>query len=57
MKEGLDFYVYPMATFYNKIGDSNYIWNHFEGNHLIRFLSHDLPWQTMMVLWEKRFVD
>jgi glycosyltransferase involved in cell wall biosynthesis len=53
VNEGLDFYVYPMATFYNKIGDSNYIWKHFEGNHLIRFLSHDLPWQTMMVLWEK----
>jgi glycosyltransferase involved in cell wall biosynthesis len=53
IKENLDFYVNPMATFYNEIGDSNFIWNQFEGNHLIRFLSHNLPWQTMMVLWKK----
>ena len=56
-KEKLDFAVFPMGTFYNKIGDSKLIWNKFHGNHKIRFLKHDLPWHTMMVLWNRNSLD
>ena len=50
----LDFAVFPMGTFYNKLGDSNLIWKKFKGNHKKRFLKHDLPWHTMMVFWHKK---
>ena len=48
-----DFAVFPMGTFYENIGDSNSIWNNFNGNHLHRFLSHDLPWAICSVIWKK----
>lgn len=47
----LDFGVFPMATLFEHIGDSASMWNSFEGDHLKRFLAHDLPWQTMMPMW------
>ena len=50
----LDFAVFPMGTFYENIGDSNSIWNNFNGNHLHRFLSHDLPWAICSVIWKKK---
>ena len=34
-----------MGTFYEFVGDNNYKWDNFKGNHLKRFLSHDLPWE------------
>ena len=49
----LSFAVFPMGTFYNKIGDSVNVWNRFKGNHLNRFLAHDLPWAICSVVWEK----
>ncbi len=49
----LDFAVFPMGTFYEKIGDCKNIWNKFKGNHLYRFLSHDLPWGICSVIWRK----
>ena len=52
-QSNLDFTVFPMGTFYKKLGDSYKIWNNFKGNHKKRFLMHDLPWHTMMVLWHK----
>lgn len=52
-QSNLDFTVFPMGTFYKKSGDSNKVWNNFKGNHKKRFLKHDLPWHTMMVLWHK----
>ena len=51
--ETLDFAVFPMGTFNKKIGDSKSKWNNFKGNHLNRFLSHDLPWAICSVIWKK----
>jgi glycosyltransferase involved in cell wall biosynthesis len=52
----LDFAVFPMGTFYKKIGDSNFIWNSFEENHLNRFLKHDLPWAIPCPIWKTSFL-
>ena len=52
----LDFLVFPMNTFYQSIGDSSMVWDNFKDNHLQRFLSHDLPWHTMMLIWRKEFL-
>lgn len=49
----LSFAVFPMGTFYNKIGDSVNVWNRFKGNLLNRFLAHDLPWAICSVVWKK----
>jgi glycosyltransferase involved in cell wall biosynthesis len=49
----LDYAVFKMGTFYKSIGDSSLEWSDFRGDHLKRFLSHNLPWHTMMVLWKK----
>ena len=51
-----DFTVFPTGTFYNEIGDNDFIWNNFSGNHLNKFLSHDLPWVICSVLWKKSFL-
>ena len=51
-----DFLVFPTGTFKNKIGDSEMIWNKFNGNHLNRFLAHDLPWLICSVVWKKSFL-
>jgi glycosyltransferase involved in cell wall biosynthesis len=53
-KSNIDYAVYRMGTFYKAIGDSKLIWSDFSGDHLKRFLSHSLPWHTMMVLWRKK---
>ena len=42
-----------MGTFNKKIGDNISKWNNFKGNHLKRFLSHDLPWAICSVVWKK----
>ena len=52
----VDFVVYPMSTFYKKIGDSKSVWIPPSKNHLSKFLSHDLPWQTMQPMWKKEFL-
>ena len=49
----LDFGVFPVGTFNNIIGDSKFIWNKFKGNHINRFLYHDLPWLICSVMWRK----
>ena len=49
----LDFAVFPMGTFNKIVGDNNSKWNNFNGNHLNRFLSHDLPWAICSVIWKK----
>lgn len=51
-----DFLVFPTGTFKNKIGDSEMVWNKFNGNHLNRFLAHDLPWLICSVVWKKSFL-
>ena len=54
--KNLDFAVFPMAIFKKNIGDTKALWNNFSGNHLNRFLSHDLPWSVMMPLWRRDFL-
>lgn len=51
-----DFLVFPTGTFKKKIGDCEIIWNKFDGNHLNRFLAHDLPWLICSVIWKKSFL-
>lgn len=51
-----DFLVFPIGSFYDEVGDSKYVWNNFSGNHLQRFLSHDLPWAICSVMWKKSFL-
>ena len=53
----LDFAVFPVGTFYNFLGDNDFIWNNFSGVHLDRFLYHDLPWLICSVIWKKEFLD
>jgi glycosyltransferase involved in cell wall biosynthesis len=52
----LDFLVFNTGTFYKKVGDSKKVWNDFKGNHLNRFLSHDLPWVICSLIWKKSFL-
>lgn len=53
----LDFAVFPIGTFYSRVSDNDYVWNNFSGNHLKRFLSHDLPWAICSVIWKKSTLD
>lgn len=53
----LDFAVFPIGTFYTGLSDNDYVWNNFSGNHLKRFLSHDLPWAICSVLWKKSTLE
>jgi glycosyltransferase involved in cell wall biosynthesis len=50
----LDFAVFPVLLFNNKAGDSNILWNIFNGiNDLERFVGSDVPWQTTSPIWRK----
>jgi len=49
----LDFAVFPMQSFKAKVGDMDYVWKPIKKNTLERFLSHQLPWQTMQPIWKK----
>lgn len=53
----LDFGIFPIQSFHQSVGDSDYIWSDFRGDHLVRFLSHELPWHTMSPLWKTTFVN
>ena len=55
-KPSADFLVFPTGTFQKKIGDCEMIWNNFLGNHLNRFLAHDIPWVICSVIWKKSFL-
>jgi glycosyltransferase involved in cell wall biosynthesis len=50
-------WVFPIGTFYKKIGDSNSEWIPKGSDFLVRFLKHDLAWHTMSVVWEKEFIE
>lgn len=53
----VDFLVFPMETFKEKIGDRKKLWiPKPKQNHLLAFLSHNLPWQTMQPIWRKDFL-
>ena len=53
----LDFAVFGMGTFYEKIGDSNSYWIPIQEQALEKFYSHDLPWQTMQPIYRKTFIE
>ena len=53
----LDFAVYNIGTFYNKIGDSKMEWLvSSKDDHLSKFLMHDIPWHTSSSIWKKEAV-
>jgi glycosyltransferase involved in cell wall biosynthesis len=52
----LDFCVFTLATFHNKIGDDKGLWIPNSKLPLIDFLQHKLPWQTMQPIWNKSFL-
>lgn len=54
--KNFNFYVFPIATFYKKIGDSSSVWVPKGKNFLERFLKHDLVWHTMSVVWDINFL-
>ncbi|MGB0165225.1 MAG: glycosyltransferase family 2 protein [Luteibaculum sp.] len=52
----LDFAVFPLATFKKDIAEPVHYWVPAKKNALQRFLSHDLPWQTMQPIYRKSFL-
>ncbi len=48
----LDFAVFPMGTFKEKIGDNNFIWTPPKRDHLAKFLSHEIPWTITCPIWK-----
>lgn len=56
-KKNLDFGVFPMGIFFEKIGDRSFKWDDFSGNILQRFLAHDLPWTALSVLWKTKTIQ
>lgn len=52
-----NFWVFPIGTFYKNIGDSTSVWIPKGADFLKRFLKHDLPWHTMSVVWDKKFIN
>ncbi len=50
------FWIFTIGTFYKKIGDHNSLWIPKGKNFIYRFLQHDLPWHTMSVIWQKKFL-
>lgn len=52
----LDFTVHTLQIFNKKIGDNDFKWLPKVKNPLKKFLSHQLPWQTMQPIWKLKFV-
>lgn len=52
----IHFGIFPVGTFHHHIGDNKNVWNTKNGNHLIKFLRHDLPWNIMSPLWKTEFI-
>ncbi len=59
MKENpqMDFSVFPMSPFVYTTGDYNAKWIPNTKRPLADFLAHNLPWQTMQPIWDKRFLE
>lgn len=51
------FWVFPIGTFYKEIGDSSSTWAPKGQKFLEKFLTHDLPWHTMSVVWRRSFLE
>jgi glycosyltransferase involved in cell wall biosynthesis len=56
-KPSLDFAVFTMGVFRQKIGDASSTWYPKRKDPLSDFLKHKLPWQTMQPIWRKTFVE
>lgn len=52
----LDFAIFSMGVFKNKIGDTNGKWLPTSKNPLIDFLQHKLPWSIIQPVWNKNFL-
>lgn len=55
----LDFGVFNLEQFYNKLGDLKTLFNQYpkEGDSCLKmFLRHQLPWQTACPIWKKETV-
>jgi hypothetical protein len=50
-----DLWVFPMAVFADHPERPIDRWTPRRGEHLSRFLAHDLPWHTMQPLWRSSF--
>jgi glycosyltransferase involved in cell wall biosynthesis len=53
----LDFAVSSMATFISEISNIVSFWMPNIDNAIDRFLSHELPWQTMQPIYRKSFLE
>lgn len=52
----LNFAVFTMGTFYQKLGDSNSVWIPQKENALELFLSHQLPWAICQPIFKIEFL-
>jgi len=53
-----DFAVFPMGVFKYEITDTrDFIWNHFNSDHLKGFLCHAIPWAITGVIWKKNMLQ
>lgn len=52
-KENVDFCVFTMGVFKNKLGDTDYKWIPNSKQPLEDFLSHKLPWAIIQPIWKK----
>lgn len=56
--EKYDFLIFPMGCFKQLIGDLSEKWMpKAYSNHLLKFLSHQIPWQTMQPIWKREFLQ
>lgn len=55
-KYKVDFCVFSLQVFNKNPGDDTRLWIPPKHKLLERFLSHDLPWQTMQPIWKKEFM-
>ena len=49
----MDFLVFPMGTFIQEIGDSDFVWRPRSDKHLQRFLSHEIQWTITSPIWKR----
>lgn len=52
----IDFCVFSMGTFKQKIGDNNFQWIPFSKKPLKDFFKHKLPWSILQPIWKKDFL-
>ena len=56
--EKCDFLIFPMGCFKQSINDTSQKWLPMSHcNHLLNFLSHRIPWQTMQPIWKREFLQ